>query len=104
MGGCDEIDVMRALFLQFQKNLGKTGYRYLPAGKSMGNFMILTVDTAQITPAEKDCARSVRAGKAGFLPEMESGSCCRENGGLPAITGFSGVSVDMAFSRAERTV
>ncbi len=95
---------MRTLFLQFQKNIGQAGYCDLPSGLPVGNFMILAVHTAKVTAAEKNGAGTVCAGQAWFLPEMERRSCGSKPCILSAVTDFTGVSVDVTFSWAERTI
>ena len=68
------------------------------------DLVILSVDTAQRAAAEKNSAGTVRAGQAGLLPKVKSGSRGHKARGLSAVTDVPGVSIYVAFSGAEGTV
>ena len=104
MGRRDEIDVVRTLFLQFQKDAGQAGQGNFPASPALRDFVVLAVYAAQIAAAEKNSAGTVRAGQTWLFPEMEGRSRGCKPCVLPAVTDFADVSVDVTFPWTERTV
>ena len=86
MACCHQVNIGSALFLQFQKDPGKT------------------VRGQYAATGEKYSAGTAFSGKTGLLPVMESSSGCGDIRTLTAETGFSFQAVDMALSGAEGAV
>src|SRR6267143_6795000 len=68
--GRHEVDVVAAGVLQIEDDLCELAGAYLGAFAELARLKILTKDTAQIAPAEKDRARSVPAAQTIFLAKM----------------------------------
>lgn len=73
-------------------------------GFSQSDIMILTENTAQIAPGEKDSAGAGSAGDTRLFPIMQRGPGGHEVGRLPTIPGLPRETVCMAGSGTENTV
>src|SRR6184192_2252287 len=98
--GHNEVDVVAAGVLQIEHDLCELAGTYLGAFAELARLEILTKDTAQIAPAEKNRARSVPAAQTIFLAEMrERAGDAREPATL-ADADLVVVTVDLAITRA----
>ena len=70
----DEIDVCRALFLQFEENLCQALCRDLFAVMTVCNIRILAKNASECASCEKDRSRADGARNGRFLPKMERGT------------------------------
>ena len=104
MACCHQVNIGSALFLQFQKDPGKTVRGQYAAPSAKGDVVILAIDTPKAATGEKYSAGTAFSGKTGLLPVMESSSGCGDIRTLTAETGFSFQAVDMALSGAEGAV
>lgn len=100
LSGCDQVDIVRALLLQFQKDIGKTGEADFPPKSLTADFIILTETAAQSTPGEKDGAASVYAADAGLFPLVQSSPGCFCDRAAATEARFP-VPVDAAAARTE---
>src|SRR6266446_8846643 len=68
--GRHEVDVVAAGVLQIEHDFCELAGTYLGAFAELARLEILTKDTAQIAPAEKNRARSVPAAQTVFFAKM----------------------------------
>src|SRR6266446_7271680 len=97
----DEVDVVTTDPLQIEHHLRKLTRRDFGAFTELAGLKILAKNTAQIAPAEKDCARYVPPAQTIFLAEMrERGGDARKPATL-ADADLVVVTVDLAIARAD---
>src|SRR6266404_6292855 len=77
--GRHEVDVVAAGVLQIEHDFCELAGTYLGAFAELARLEILTKDTAQIAPAEKNRARSVPAAQTVFFAKM------RKRASLPLL-------------------
>lgn len=104
MCGGDQIDIMSAFFLQFQKNFSQTFFTDLHSHLCIGNPIVLAVYTTKRTAGKKHSPGSSLPGNTGFFPEMKRCPGCQYVfSGYSADSGFSIFPIRTAFSRAQVT-
>lgn len=75
MRRCHEVDIVRALFLQFQKNFFQAFHRNFPSGFSCRNIVVLAKHAPHRAAAKKHCTRTCRARDARFFPVVQRCPC-----------------------------
>ena len=101
MGRRHQIDVFRALLLQFQKYFAKALCADDFPGFPAGYGLVLTVDAAKAAAGKEDGAGTALAGDAGFFPHVERGSGDGEIGRCVAAACPAGGAVDMTEAGTE---
>ena len=104
MRRCHEVDVVRALFLQFQKNFFQAFHRNFPSGFSCRNIMVLAKHAPHRAAAKKHCTRTCRARDARFFPVVQRCSCRPQRPRLQAVADLPRHTVDVAVTRTECAV
>jgi len=102
MSGSDQVDVVGALLLQFQKNLCQPLGADLLAKASCADGVVLAEDAAQRTAGKKDRAGALLATDTGFLPKVQSGAGKLDRIADAAATDGK-AAVNAAASRTEGT-
>ena len=72
---CNQIDIVRPLFLQFQKNLHQPFRCDFFSRSPLCNRLILTKHTVHGTAGKKDGSRTFCSTDTRFFPEMQSRPC-----------------------------
>src|SRR5437899_8348617 len=101
--GRDEVDVVAAGVLQIEHDFCELAGTYLGAFAELARLEILTKDTAQIAPAEKDRARSVPAAQTVFFAKMRKRAGYTRQPATLANTDLIVKPVDLAVARANTT-
>ena len=96
-----EIDVIRILRLQLQKNIRKPPDRNHFSALHLRNMMVLTVDTPQIAPGKENRPRPRRPGNTRLLPEMQCSPRRRNPEGRLTISRLSMLPVRSALPRTD---
>ena len=104
MRRCHEVDVVRALFLQFQKNFFQAFHRKLPPGFSCRNIVVLAKRAPHRAAAKKHCPRTCCARDARFFPVVQRCPCRPQRPRLQAVADLPRHTVDVAVTRTERAV
>src|SRR6266850_3793484 len=99
--GRHEVDVVAAGVLQIEHDLCELAGTYLGAFAELARLKILTEDTAQIAPAEKNRARPVPAAQTIFFAEMWKRAGHPREPAAFADADFIVVAVDLAIARAD---
>ena len=98
LGSSHQIDIVRALCLQFQKNFLQTRFGNIFSKAFAADLVVLAETAAQRAAGKKDGTASVKTADTRFLPWMKRRACRPDTGRAVTPALFFG-AVDLTISR-----